>query len=107
MSKIIACPNSKEELNKIVSIDIDAILLSIENLSVNSHYYIDINTLQDVLPKLNNKEVFVSLNKLMKNKDINYLKETLIKLDKLNIQGVLFYDLAVLELAKEINFTKK
>lgn len=106
MSKIIACPNSKEELNKIVSIDIDAILLSIENLSVNSHYYIDINTLQDVLPKLNNKEVFVSLNKLMKNKDINYLKETLIKLDKLNIQGVLFYDLAVLELAKEINFTK-
>ena len=38
MSKIIACPNSKEELNKIVSIDIDAILLSIENLSVNSHY---------------------------------------------------------------------
>ena len=75
MSKIIACPNSKEELNKIVSIDIDAILLSIENLSVNSHYYIDINTLQDVLPKLNNKEVFVSLNKLMKNKDINYLKE--------------------------------
>ena len=53
MSKIIACPNSKEELNKIVSIDIDAILLSIENLSVNSRYYIDINTLQDVLPKLN------------------------------------------------------
>ena len=61
MSKIIACPNSKEELNKIVSIDIDAILLSIENLSVNSRYYIDINTLQDVLPKLNNKEIFVSL----------------------------------------------
>ena len=49
MSKIIACPNSKEELNKIVSIDIDAILLSIENLSVNSRYYIDINTLQAVL----------------------------------------------------------
>lgn len=106
MSKIIACINSSKELNKIIRTDVDAVIFSIKGLSVNSTYYININELEKILPRLGTKEIFVSLNKLMKNKDIDILKETLMRLEKLDIKGVLFYDLAVLQLAKEINFTK-
>ena len=43
MSKIIVTPKNEKHLNKLLDDKIDAVLLSIENLSINSEYYISLN----------------------------------------------------------------
>lgn len=108
MTKIIGIPNSKKHLLELLDKNIDCILLSITDLSVNSNYYITINELKKLVNiiKSKNKEIFVSLNKLMHNYDIKKLKYTLTKLNDINIDCVLFYDLSIIDLSKEINFNK-
>lgn len=105
MSKIIVVPNSKEELAKLLEKDIDGIILNIKNFSVNASYYVNIDELESIIKK-STKEIFVSLNKMIKNKDIKDLEIILTKLNKLNIKGILFYDLAVFQLAQELKITK-
>ena len=49
-----------------------------------------------------NKEIFIKIDKNIFNKDIENLKKILLELDSLNINGILFYDLSVLSLAKKL-----
>lgn len=109
MSKIIVTPKNEKHLNKLLDDKIDAVLLSIENLSVNSEYYISLNKLREILPKIKekNKEVFISVNKIMHNYDIEELKICMQTLKKLNVDKILFYDLSILSIADKLNITNK
>ena len=42
-------------------------------------------------------EIFINLNKNFFNDEIENLKEVLLELDTLNIKGIFFYDLAILQ----------
>lgn len=97
MSKLMVIP-SDLDIKKYK--DADAFLFGIENLSVN--YPMSV-TIQDLKKLKTDKEVFVSVNKNMHNKDIPLLRSTLEELDKLNIKGVFFYDTAVFNIKKEQN----
>lgn len=59
-------------------------------------------TLED-LQSFSNKKVFLSLDKNMFNKDLKSVENTLSKIDNYNVQGILFYDLSVLSIAKRLN----
>lgn len=80
----------------------DGIILALEDFSVESVCYF---TLDEIISIKNStkKEVFVKLNKNFFNDEIDKLKDVLIKLDEARIDGVFFYDLAVLELKRELN----
>ena len=82
--------------------DSDGIILALEDFSVESVCYF---TLDEIISIKNStkKEVFVKLNKNFFNDEIDKLKDVLIKLDEARIDGVFFYDLAVLELKRELN----
>ena len=95
MTKLMYIPN-KKELNN----DVDAYLLGIENLSVNMPDYF---TLEEIKNINIDKEIFISLNKNMHSSDLSLLEETLIELSKLNIKGVFFYDIGVLNIVKRLN----
>lgn len=109
MSKIIVTPKNEKHLNKLLDDKIDAVLLSIENLSVNSEYYISLNKLREILPKIKekNKEVFISVNKIMHNYDLEKLKICMQTLKELNVDKILFYDLSILSIADKLNITNK
>ena len=92
--KTLIIPSSKEQFK----LNCDGIIIGIKNLSTNLPAYFDLEDLKDI-----NKEIFVCLNKNMHNEDIKLLEETLIKLKDYNIKGVIFYDLAVPNLAKKLN----
>ena len=99
MSKLLVLPSNKE-------IDIlidkcDAFLFGIKGYSVNVPCLIDINELKE-LTKIN-KEIFISLNKNMRNEDIDKLKEMLLEIDKLNIKGIFYADTCFINLKKELN----
>ena len=95
MTKLMYIPN-KKELNNYV----DAYLLGIENLSVNMPIYFTLDEIKNINI---DKEIFISLNKNMHSNDLKLLEETLIELSKLNIKGIFFYDIGVLNIVKRLN----
>lgn len=76
----------------------DGVIIGIENLSVNLPFYFKLEDLRQI-----KKEIFVCLNKNMHNTDLDYLKDTLIELNNYNIKGVIFYDIAVVNICKSID----
>lgn len=71
--KLIASANNYEHLLKLLNKNIDGVILSIDKLSVNDSFYINIDDLNNI--DFKDKEVFVSLNKLMHNSDLSLLKK--------------------------------
>ena len=68
-------------------------------MSVNENMYIeDLSILKKI-----DKDIFICLNKNMHNGDLDKLKEILIELNKYNIKGVLYYDVAVLSIYKSLD----
>ena len=96
MTKLLLIPN-KNTLN----LNADALLLGIKNLSVNMPTYFTLDEIKDILNKTN-KEIFISLNKNMHSKDLDLLTNTLTELNNLNIKGVLFYDIGVLNIVNKL-----
>ena len=102
--KLIVSANSREHLDILLEKDIDGVILSIDKLSVNDSFYIDVDMLDEFDFKY--KEVFVSLNKLMHNTDLDYLRTVMSKLKDKNVR-IMFYDMAVYNIAKEYNMLDK
>lgn len=82
----------------------DGIILALDNYSVESIVSFSMEEIKEIR-KNTSKEVFVKINKNLLNDDIDTVKNILIELDSIGINGVFFYDLAVLELKKELNLS--
>ena len=95
MTKIILIPSTKQ-----LDYDCDAYLLGIENLSVNMPIYYNLEEIKKIKTQ---KEIFISLNKNMHASDLKQLEQTLKELEKLNIKGIFFYDIGVLNIIKRLN----
>ena len=104
MSKLIVTVNSLDHLSKLVDKDIYGVMLYIDKLSVNSSFYIDINDIKDI--DLKNKKLFVVMNKLMHNNDLDMVREVLLKLVDMDVK-ILFYDMAVYNISKELGIIDK
>ena len=100
MSKILTIPSSLKEIEKTKTI-VDGFIIGIKDMCVNTNFCIDIERL-DLLNKLKGKDIFISLNKNMHNKDLEVVKEILIKLNNYNIKGVLYYDVGVLNICNKL-----
>ena len=104
MSKLIVSANSKNHLIDLLKKNIDGIILSIDKLSVNDSFYVDISILDEI--DFKEKEIFVSLNKLMHNNDLEHLRMVMNKLKSKDVK-ILFYDMAVFNIAKELDMIDK
>ena len=102
--KLIVTVNSYKHLKELLKKNIDGVILSIDKLAVNDSFYIDASELNKI--DFNKKEVFVSLNKLMHNSDLVYLREVMHKLKDSKVK-ILFYDMAVYKIAAEYNMVDK
>lgn len=76
----------------------DGVIIGIKDLSVNMPNYYELKDLKKI-----KKEIFVALNKNMFNSDLKLLEDTLVKLNDHHIKAVIFYDIAVVNLAKRLN----
>jgi len=77
----------------------DAILLGIENFSVN-FTEISLDELRIVVEdvKSEGKEIFLSLNRNFHNGDLKKLEEILVECNKLKVDGIFYYDVAVYQI---------
>ncbi|MEG0022304.1 MAG: U32 family peptidase [Bacilli bacterium] len=85
---------------------IDGIIIGHENLTVNMPNYFCMEEIKqfNTLMKENKKSIFISLNKNIFNSDLKELKETMKELETLKIDGILFYDIALVNIKKENNY---
>lgn len=81
----------------------DGLILALKDFSVQSTVTYTKEEIKDIIESNPDKEIFISINKNIFNKEIESLKEVLLYLDNLNIKGIFFYDLAILQLKKELN----
>ena len=94
MTKLMLIPSDKK-----FNYNCDSYLIGIEGLSVNMPIYFSIDEVEELVL---DKELFISLNKNMHSDDLEALESTLVRLSKLNIKGLFFYDIAVLSIVKRL-----
>ena len=100
MSKVAAIINNIDEAKNIQNY-IDAYLVPLKDLSIN---YIHTFILEEIIEiKKLNKEIFVIINKNIHNNELNNLEKTLKEIEKLNINGIIFYDIALVNLKQKLN----
>ncbi len=81
----------------------DGLILSLKNYSSQSYLTYTFEEIEQIIKDNPDKEIFINLNKNFFNDEIESLKEIFLKIDKLNVKGIFFYDLAILQLKKECN----
>lgn len=103
MTKIIVMP-SKINIDGILN-KADSFLFGIKGFSVNMPIDININELEELssLLKINNKELFISLNKNIHNGDLEELKVILKKIDSLDIKGIFYADVCFINLKNSLD----
>jgi len=104
MSKLIVSVNSFEQLRNINKKNVAGVILYLDKLSVNSNFYMTIDEIIDT--NFNNLEVFVCLNKILHNSDLELVRICLNKLKDTNYM-ILFYDMAIYNIAREIGIVDK
>ena len=100
MSKIAVIINNIKEAKDIQDY-IDAFLLPIENLSINYIHTFSLEKIKEI--KKLNKEIFIIINKNIHNKELFLLEKTLKEIENLNINGVIFYDIALVNLKQKMH----
>jgi len=102
--KLMIMPKSLNMLKRNLG-NFNSIMIGIEGLSINVPAYFSYEEFIEIYRfcKENNIEVFVALNKNMHNRDLGNLKEMMFKLEELEIAGIVYYDIAVVNIKLENN----
>lgn len=99
MTKFMVIPNTKE-LDSIL--EADAFLFGIKDLCINFQESYTLEEIKYYIEKYQKHDIFISVNKNMRNQDLDLLKRTLIEVDQMNIKGIFYYDISVVELKEEL-----
>lgn len=76
----------------------DGVIIGIKDLSINMPCYFEVEDLSKI-----NKDLFICLNKNFHNSELELLENTLVELSGYDIKGIIFYDLAVVNIVKKLN----
>ena len=82
--------------------NIDGIILALKDYSVKSIEYYSLDAIKQIKENNPKLEMYIKLNKNMFNKDIEKIKEILIELDKIKVNGIFFYDISILSLRNKL-----
>ena len=78
---------------------VDTFIIPIDNLSINYESTFNINQIK----KINNiKKSFVVINKNIHNDEIDKLKKILQEIEKINVLGIIFYDVSIVNLKNKL-----
>lgn len=97
--KILVEPLSLDHLYELDKKDIGGFIVGIEGYSIFQSLKLKV----DDIGKINtNKELYVFINKPIHNSELESIKNILISLSKLNITGVLFEDISIYKLNRDL-----
>ena len=102
MTKRLVIPSSKKQIKEFMNY-VDGFIIGLKDMSVNLPIYFSLFEIKEISEMLEGKELFVSINKNIHNSDLEYLKEVLKEFENYNINGILYYDAALVNLKQELN----
>ena len=82
----------------------NSFIIGLKDFSINYQEY-SIDEVKKLKEEYPNIEIFISLNKNIFNSDLKELEHLLIELSKININGLLFYDLSILSIVRKNNLS--
>lgn len=101
MKKIIIIPLNEEVLNKTKKI-VDGYIIGIQDLCTNICFCINKDDM-NLLKKLEDKEIFININKNISENELNLVRDYLLLLNNYNIKGILVYDIGIFNLYKKLD----
>lgn len=101
--KLLMIPNDTN-LSRYENTNIDGYIVGWKGYSIFNNCLFTLDELKHTISKIvkQGKEVFLSINKLMYNEDIEELRKHLFEIDQLGLTGILFDDLSLLHLKNEM-----
>ncbi len=102
MSKLLLIPINKGNFIDLNNKNIDGFIIGLKDYSVFTSYDITIEEIKEIL-KLTNKEIYISITKPLFVKDIEKIRPIIKELSKLNINGIIYDDIGLLNVAKDYN----
>ena len=100
---ILIMPDNYNQIVENVNL-YDGIILSIEKFSVNSRYKINLKELKKILKIINDKEIYISINKNIEDNELDDLENILFELNNYKINGVIYSDAAVLTYKNKLKY---
>lgn len=109
MNKILVPYPSKINRKFYSENEIDGFIIGIKDYSENFNSYVTESNLKSTIEILNDKNIkaYIMLNKVYFNEDIDGLIKLLKKIDKLNVEAVIFSDIAIFNIVRENNLDIK
>lgn len=102
MTKRLVIPSSKEQINNLKDY-VDGYIIGLKDMSVNLPTYFSLFEIKEISETLEDKELFISINKNIHNNELDYLKEVLKEFESYNIKGVIYYDVSLINIKRELN----
>jgi len=96
--RLILIPDDLSNLDAYIDRGCEGIIIGLKDLSTNYTVQLDLNQIKMLREKYPEIEIFISMNKNYFNDELSQVEESLIQLDKMNVNGVLYYDLSVVYL---------
>ena len=101
--KLTVVPNSLNNLDEYIKIGADAFIFALKGYCSGYNLELTLDEIKDIRDIYKDIDIFVAVNKNIFNGELKSLEEKLIELDKFNIQGILFYDLSILNIKQRLN----
>lgn len=99
MTKFMVIPTSK---NLDMYIGADAFLFGIKDLCINFGTTYTLEEIKTYQKKYPTHDIFVSVNKNMRNDDLDHLKEVLLEIETMGVKGIFYYDISVVQMKEEL-----
>lgn len=95
--KLVVIPSSNN-LDQYIKIGAKAFIFGLKGFSVNCEVSLTLDEIDKVIIEYPEVEFFISINKNLFNDELEFIEKALIRLSKMRVAGVLFYDLAILNI---------
>ncbi len=102
--QVLIKPSSKN-IDFYRKLGIENYLFSLKDYATESNCYFNINDIKEIKSQYRDIHLFVSINKNIKNQEIEPLKKILKELDFIGIDAVFFYDQAIILLKEKLNLS--
>lgn len=96
--------NSRKFINDFIEIGIKNFIVGTKYFSCRQALSLDYQELKDLNEQLKDKKLWVLVNALIEEHNLNELVDHLAKLNEIKIAGILFQDFSVLQICKENNY---
>lgn len=94
---LLVCPKTKD-LSLDIKRGITSFLLGVEEFTTNQEASFTLDELKEIKKTYPNIEIFLLLNKNLENREIEKTEKLLKEVDTLGLQGIFFYDQAILSI---------